>query len=886
MPNSPHAPQTQPYKTATHLLETLIGGKLADAVEDTSALETFLKTLPADALERYLVPQWVVLAAGKGTRIDASGRLSKTLDIMFGAQNTLQLSRRYLPGNRPHIVVINPQMAEREDTHLFKPDAILCVQSEMNGTGGALQAALPEIQKSDAEWIGVSFGDEPFLEKAIFVQTLLSHFLSGADVTLCGKVPETVVDKGGLFFDADGKLVCTKEWYDMTAAEKAAMWHRWERGEAYTNTGITLIRKAVLLERIHRLQPHKNRKDELHHVDMVRFCYEDGLKTNAFIYRGEVLSGVNRWTNVLTGETKLFKQTREMLAQKGVRVDPGAQITLENEDVHIGTGCYLLGRVHLGKNVRIGSYCRLENVTLLGATHVGDAVGLEDVSAQDTTFAANPLPEPLRDNFVARRLRVHRATPHVTLSAPIRGLATGSSIKNCTFNAVVVGSGVCLSAIQAYATVIPADINMANRTLGVPPRQSPPDVPAATFKRIIPSDYRPGVFTLGEKRELPDWEALRQHVQSHSEMELIPRATRNQHLQQVTGEAVKTLLDMQRDGGSHLIDELTPEELWGSIFEMVTLHTGNPNPYHADKLQARQTAMDLLEPGMQTVMDLLKPAGTSGISRYVHVWRNDWLEQLKLVVAGNIIDYSSARVVAKLKENSNYFSEALQAAVEMPFAIDCFAQFREMVIADSPASFLSGEFRQFRGEGADGSPKQILWLADNDGEAVFDIAFIQDLVELGHRVCVVGKADNASNDATVADLREIANYTQFQLSIADYRGENSYPQFRNLQLAIRDGVVTFISSGSKTIGTNLYQATPEFANAVMESDLVISKGQGNFFTTFGWAKDTFYLLLSKGLTAEQSTGVVADKTLPVDGLILAYVPGGTKVDATLRDICG
>ena len=159
-------------------------------------------------------------------------------------------------------------------------------------------------------------------------------------------------------------------------------------------------------------------------------------------------------------------------------------------------------------------------------------------------------------------------------------------------------------------------------------------------------------------------------------------------------------------------------------------------------------------------------------------------------------------------------------------------------------------------------------------------------MELGHRVCVVGKADNASNDATVADLREIANYTQFKLSIADYRGENSYPQFRNLQLAIRDGVVTFISSGSKTIGTNLYQATPEFANAVMESDLVISKGQGNFFTTFGWAKDTFYLLLSKGLTAEQSTGVVADKTLPVDGLILAYVPGGTKVDATLRDICG
>ncbi len=842
-----HLSKTEHHETATRLLETLIGGKLEDTVEDASTLETFLKTLPADSLERYLIPQWVVLAAGRGTRIDPSGRLSKTLDIMFGAQNTLQLSRRYLPGNRPHIVVINPQMSEREDTHLFEPDAILCVQSEMNGTGGALQAALPEIQKSDAACIGVSFGDEPFLERAIFVQTLLSHFLSGADVTLCGKVPETVVDKGGLFFDTDGRLVCTKEWYDMTAAEQAEMWHRWERGEAYTNTGITLIRKSALLERIHRLQPHRNRRDELHHVDVVRLCYEDGLKTNAFIYRGAVLSGINRWTNVLTGEATLFEQHREMLAQRGVRVDPGARITLESEDVNIGAGCYLLGRIHIGKNVRIGSYCRLENVTLLGATSVGDAVGLEDVFAQETTFAGNPLPEPLNDNFVARRLRVHRANPHVTLSAPLRGLATQSTIKHCTFDAVTVGSGVNLSAIQAYATVIPSDINLAARTLGVPLRQSPSGVPGAVFKRIIPLDYRPGVFTLGEKRHLPDWEALRQHVQSHCDAELIPRATRNQQLQAVSSEAVRTLLEMQRTDGSYLIDELTPEELWGSIFEMVTLHTGNPNPYHADKLKARQTAIALLNETPRT---------------YYGIWPHDWLARLKLVVAGNIIDYSSARVVAKLKENSNYFSEALQAAVETPFAIDCFAQFNEKVI--------------------EGEPMQILWLADNDGEAVFDIAFIQDLVELGHRVCVVGKADNASNDATVDDLREIVNYTQWR----DPRGEDSYPQFRNLQLAIRDGVVTFISSGSITIGTNLYQATPTFANAVLAADLVISKGQGNFFTTFGWAQDTFYLLLSKGVTAEQSTGVVADKTLPVDGLILAYVPGGTKSDATLRDICG
>ena len=570
----------------TRLLENLLGceieGTLAAISSDPAALETFLSALPTDTLENYLTPQWVVLAAGKGTRIDPSGRLSKTLDITFGEQNTLQYSRRYLPGTRPDIVVINPQMASRIEKNgspvqLLGTDVIPCIQEEMNGTGGALQAALPALYESDAEWIGVAFGDEPFLDRDIFAQTLLSHFVSGADVTLCGKIPETVIDKGGLFFDEDGNLTGTKEWYDMTEAEKTEMWDRWHRGEAYTNTGITLIRKSALIARIHRLQPHTNRNGELHHVDLIRHCYEDGLKTNAFIYRGEVLSGVNRWSNVLSGEAALFAETRESLARKGVRVDPAAQITLGSEDIEIGTVCYLLGRVHLGEKARIGDYCRLENVTLFGATTVGDAVGLQNVTANDTTFESNPIPE--------------------RLAAPVRGLATESTIENSTFDVVNVGNNVQFSSIVARGTVIPSDTVLSNRTLGVPPAQSPPAVPKSLFEQIVTAEYSPGVFTFGEKKELPDWENLRRHVQSHSATELIPRATRNPQLQQVTCDAVKTLLDLRRANGDYLIESLTPEELWGSIFEMVTLHTGNPNPYHDDKLKARQTALALL-PGV------------------------------------------------------------------------------------------------------------------------------------------------------------------------------------------------------------------------------------------------------------------------------------------------
>lgn len=800
----------------TEIVENILGCKIEDATDTDvvtqDTLTSHLNSLPTDVLESYLSPQWVVLAAGKGTRIDPTGRLSKTLDIMFGEQNMLQQSLRFLPGNRPHIVVINPQMAARitdSEMHdqLLGADAVPCIQEEMNGTGGALQAALPEIQKSDAEWVGVAFGDEPFLERTIFAQTLISHILSDADVTLCGKIPDTVLDKGGLFFDSDNKFIGTKEWYDMTESEKAEMWQRLELNEAYTNTGITIIRKSVLLENIHRLQPHANRKNELHHVDLIRLCYEDGLKTNAFIYRGEVLSGVNRWSNVLSGEVAMFANTRDFLTGKGIRVDPAAQITLANEDIDIGTACYLIGRIHIGKDVTIGDYCRLENVTLRGTTSVGDSVGLQNVTATDTTFETNTLP--------------------AVISEPVRGIATESTIKNCKFDAVSVGSNVNLSDIQAHATVIPSGIRLKNQRLGVPPTESPAGVPSSLFNQIVPSNYRPGVFTFGEKKDLPDWENLRRHVSSHSATELIPRAARNPEVQESVCNAVDTLLDMRRANGDYLIECLTPEELWGTIFEMVTLHTGNPNPYHHDKLKARQTALELIP----------------------EFWDDDWLTRSKLVAAGNVIDYSSARVVQKINANPDYFSQALRAAVKTPFAIDYYELFQEKVL--------------------DTHSKHILWLADNDGEIIFDMAFIQELVGCGHRICIVGKADNASNDVTLADLHEIT----------------SYPQFEDIQHAIQDGAVTLMSSGAKTIGTNLYNATPEFVNALLDADLVISKGQGNFFTTPGWYKDTFYLLLSKGLTAERSTGVVADRNLPVDGMILAYLPAGTARDAPLCELC-
>ena len=509
--------------------------------------------------------------------------------------------------------------------------------------------------------------------------------------------------------------------------------------------------------------------------------------------------------------------TKKKLIQKGVRVDPAAQITLGNDDIEIGHGCYLLGRVHLGAEVEIGNYCRLENVVLLGNTTIGDRVGLKDVTARDTAFESNPL--------------------STEVTAPITGLAVSSHIENSQFDCVKVGSSVSLRSVAARATVIPAETSIKDTQLGIPARSAhhathdtqsvSSQISQTVLNQLVFPDYKSGVFTFGEKRGLPDWEALRQHVTSHSERELIERATRNPTLRQAAITAVAELLELRKTDGVHVINDLTPEELWGSIFKTVTLSTGNPDPYRREKLNSRQTAINLLAQFSDC----------------------DWLERLKLVIAANIIDYSSARVVAKLEENSDYFNFVLREAIHASLAIDCFNLFQSTVI--------------------EGEPRRILWLIDNDGESVFDLWLIEAIAERGHQITVVGKAESATNDATLADLRELAEDSHFQ----------------KLRTQIAVGDVGLISSGSNTVGTNLYQATGEFANALLDADIIISKGQGNLFTTLGLKKDTFYLLLSKGLTAERLTGVVPNQDQVIDGLILAYVPGGTRLDRTLKEFC-
>ncbi|MBT7099119.1 NTP transferase domain-containing protein, partial [Candidatus Poribacteria bacterium] len=545
-----------------------------------AAIEARIGSDADDAtLRRLLCPLWVVLAGGRGTRIDPTGRLNKNLDIWFGAANTLQLSIRHLVGDMAPVVVVNPDTATRilrsnaprgtgnrpgvvapelvdadACATYLAADCAVAVQPVANGTGGALRAARDALAGSDAELIGVAFGDEPFIDRRLPAGTWASHVVAGADATLCGKRPDAVIDKGGLFFDDAGRLACTKEWYDMTDEEQASMHAALADGAAITNTGFSIFQREAVLERLDRMWLHKG-ETEYHHVDLFRLFHDDGLRTQAHIYEGEIRSGVNRWTNVLDGEEYLYARVRERLAQAGCRPHPNAQITLD-EDIEelvgrdgIGVGCVLAGRVHLGTGVSVGPYCVLDNATVTGDTRVGARARLADTRLHNVAIADADCSPPVAE--------------------PIRELATVTELSSSELRNTLVSEGVRASNVRADGTVLPANWTTDGATLGIrrDPSLGMPYGDAPPLWEFVPEEYLPGAYTFGDMRGLPDWEALRAHVSRMMREEIAPRATSSEHVRKLLLANVDALLAAQFEG-RHLTGRMTPEELWGVLYEL------------------------------------------------------------------------------------------------------------------------------------------------------------------------------------------------------------------------------------------------------------------------------------------------------------------------------
>lgn len=228
-----------------------------------------------------------------------------------------------------------------------------------------------------------------------------------------------------------------------------------------------------------------------------------------------------------------------------------------------------------------------------------------------------------------------------------------------------------------------------------------------------------------------------------------------------------------------LPDDATPPVVADRVHRLVRETVGHGDPYTDVKASTTAAALDLYPRLTELVAASSDPFETA----------------VRVAIAGNVIDFGFRDDVPDLWG-------AVQRVLAAPFAIDDLAALREAVAA-------AGE---------------VLYLADNAGETVFDRVLIEALeVPVVYAV----KGGPVLNDATRAD--------------ADAAG--------------LPACASVIDTGSDAPGTTVRLCSPEFGRTFAQAPLVVAKGQANYETLSDAGPRVFCLLQVKCPVIARDAGV-------------------------------
>jgi uncharacterized protein with ATP-grasp and redox domains len=172
---------------------------------------------------------------------------------------------------------------------------------------------------------------------------------------------------------------------------------------------------------------------------------------------------------------------------------------------------------------------------------------------------------------------------------------------------------------------------------------------------------------------------------------------------------------------------------------------------------------------------------------------------LHAAAAGNMIDYGIAQEY-NLEQDIKKF-------LKIPFARNHIEQLKEDL------------------KGA----KKILVLGDNAGEIVFDTLLVKELKKQVEEIVYCVKSGPIINDATMEDA---------------------------ISVGMVDCADRIIETGSDDIGVNWNNCSQAFKDELFSSDIVISKGQGNFESCCDVEHNIYFLLKAKCDIVARNTKVV------------------------------
>ncbi len=225
----------------------------------------------------------------------------------------------------------------------------------------------------------------------------------------------------------------------------------------------------------------------------------------------------------------------------------------------------------------------------------------------------------------------------------------------------------------------------------------------------------------------------------------------------------------------------TPPEMGKTIHDIVKKVTGQEDPYK--KLKERATEQTL------KMYPELKKKVKSANDRL--------LMAVELAIAGNIIDYGTKNSLNVEKELAKILQKEQRIIEEEKDSIFDFNSFKKAIR----------------------NANKILYIGDNAGETVFDCILLEELKRIypEKEIIYAVREKPIINDALKEDAIE----------------------------AGIDNFAKIISSGSEVPGTIIPLCSKNFIDIFKKSDVVISKGQGNYETLSHEKRPIFFLFMAK-----------------------------------------
>ncbi|HEY4427000.1 MAG TPA: bifunctional UDP-N-acetylglucosamine diphosphorylase/glucosamine-1-phosphate N-acetyltransferase GlmU [Solirubrobacteraceae bacterium] len=303
-------------------------------------------------------PLVLILAAGQGTRMRS--RTPKMLHELCGRPMVLWPVLAARKAEAARIVVVDSP--ERPLAGVLPDGVELAVQERPDGTGGAVAAALAELESGAgldaAAPVVVLSGDVPLVGAEAIRELIEAHRQAGATATMATTILADPSGYGRVVRDADGALervVETKAPGDSTQAEREIQ---------EVNTGIFVFALHALRQALPRLRSD-NAQGELYLPQVIDLLRADGAPVAAHLIEDErLVLGVNDRASLALVRRIAQDAIHERHMSSGVTiVDPAA--TVIDVDVEIGQDTVIEPFTSIRGETTIGSDCTVRHSYLL-----------------------------------------------------------------------------------------------------------------------------------------------------------------------------------------------------------------------------------------------------------------------------------------------------------------------------------------------------------------------------------------------------------------------------------------------------------------------------------------------------------------------------------------